>query len=321
MTTPLPAQAMRIGELAARTGVSVHVLRVWERRYGLLAPSRSAGGYRLYGPQDEWRVRTTVRLREEGLPAAQAAAAALQASRGLSLPAAPDTGNGDGADPVAATAEGVTQLRERLLQAVGEFDGTAAQAILDVSLEHLGVEATIADVIMPLLHEAGDRWAAGEFTVAQEHFASHLIRSRLSSLTLAWDAGTGPLAVLACPSGERHDLGLLSFGVVLSRSGWRVRYLGADTPMATLGSAVEALAPDIVVLCGVREEPLRAAADHLDELTEGAAKAMAASQLVLAGAGATAEIADLLGATVLTGDPVESARRLAESRHPPAVSE
>lgn len=316
MATPPPT--MRIGELAARTGVSVHVLRVWERRYGLLTPSRSAGGYRMYGPQDEWRVRETARLREEGMPAAQAAATALQASRELP-PELADLGSTNGAaadqdDDSGADDGGPSRLRERLLRAIGEFDGTAAQAILDVALEHLGVEDAIAQVVMPVLHETGERWATGTFTVAQEHFASNLIRTRLSSLSLAWDAGTGPMAVLACPSGERHDLGLLAFGVVLGRAGWRVRYLGADTPLSTLGSAVQTLEPDLVVLSAVREQPLVEAADHLAELPGAAATALAAAHVIVAGAGATPEVAQRLGATLLAGDPVDVARRLAERR-------
>lgn len=323
MSTPLPT--MRVGELAARTGVSVHVLRVWERRYGLLTPSRSAGGYRLYGPQDEWRVRETARLREEGMSAAQAAATALQTSRGLpgNLAELGDLGDpqtpGDGipadrSGPDGAGDEGVARLRGRMLQAIEEFDGTAAQAVLDVALEHLGVEGTIADLVMPVLRETGSRWADGRFSVAQEHFVSNLLRARLSSLGLAWDAGTGPMAVLACPSGERHDLGLLAFGVVLGRAGWRVRYLGADTPLATLASAVSALEPALVVLSSVFEQPLAEAADHLHQLAPDAAAALARAQVVLAGAGATPQVAERLGATILQGDPVEAARQLAGRR-------
>lgn len=358
MTTPSPT--MRIGELAARTGVSVHVLRVWERRYGLLTPSRSAGGYRLYGPQDEWRVRETARLREEGMSAAQAAATALRTSRSLPLdlgdlddlggPGGPagsgdpggagtsaegragdgrpgtdgvdgardadDAGGDGGTDDRAdgTTDAGLARLRDRLLRAIAEFDGTAAQAVLDVALEHLGVEATIADLVMPVLRQTGDRWASREFTVAQEHFASNLIRTRLSSLGLAWDAGTGPMAVLACPSGERHDLGLLAFAVVLGRTGWRVRYLGADTPLETLGSAVTALEPDLVVLSSVVEQPLAEAADRLAELPPAATEALGRAQVVVAGAGATPEVAERLGAILLEGDPVEAARELAERR-------
>ncbi|WP_162801953.1 B12-binding domain-containing protein [Ornithinimicrobium murale] len=302
--TTAPA-TMRIGELAARTGVSAHVLRVWERRYGLLTPIRSTGGYRLYGPSDEWRVRETVRLRTTGLATAQAAAAALSASRQASDDPTSTRSVAHGARGGAAPA-----LRERLLSSIGAFDDGAAHAVLDAALEQLGVEEALQEVILPVLHETGERWASGSFTVAQEHFASHVVRHRLASLALAWDAGTGPLAVLACPPGEQHELGLLAFGVVLGRAGWRVRYLGADTPVATLASAVETLGPELVVLSAVQTQPLVDTADHLDQLSESAAQALRSAHLVVAGAGATTPVAERLGATLLTGDPVDAALRV-----------
>lgn len=300
---------MRIGELAARTGVSVHVLRVWERRYGLLTPTRSTGGYRLYGPSDERRVREAVRLRELGVPTVQAAAAALAASRQAAPPASERTDVRAG----VLSVDQVDQLRERVLEAVAEFDDTAAHAALDNALEHLGVEETLREVVLPVLHETGNRWADGTLTVGQEHFVSNLVRGRLSTLALAWDVGTGPLAVLACPSGEQHDLGLLAFGVILGRAGWRVRYLGADTPVDTLASAVQSLRPDLVVLSGVQPGPLATAADEIGRLGESAQRALRATRLVVGGAGATVEVAERLGATRLTGDPVEAARLVVPS--------
>ena len=310
---------MRIGELATRTGVSVHVLRVWERRYGLLTPIRSTGGYRLYGPSDEWRVHETVRLRATGVSTAQAAAAALTASRQQSAPerataqdqdvstAPANTSHESTKTDLGAPAEGMGTFREQLLEAIGAFDDSGAHAALDAALEQLGVEEALRHVVLPVLQETGVRWADGSFTVAQEHFVSNLVRSRLSTMTLAWGSGTGPLAVLACPSGEQHELGLLAFGVVLGRAGWRVRYLGANTPVATLASAVSSLRPDLVVLSAVQTEPLAAAADALGQLSPSAQSALKEAHLVIGGAGATAQIAAQLGALLLDGDPVEAA--------------
>ncbi|USQ82096.1 MerR family transcriptional regulator [Ornithinimicrobium faecis] len=305
----MAAATMRIGELATRTGVSVHVLRVWERRYGLLTPRRSTGGYRLYGPSDEWRVRETVRLRATGVSTAQAAAAALAASRQSGPHDSARSGEGTAtARDAPATAVERGRLRDHLLEAIDQFDGSAAHAVLDVTLEQLGVEEALRGVVLPVLHETGVRWADGTFTVAQEHFASNLVRSRLATLTLAWDGGSGPLAVLACPPGEQHELGLLAFGVVLGRAGWRVRYLGADTPVDTLTSAVQSLRPDLVVLASVQTDPLAAAADELGRLDRSAQRALRAAHFVVGGAGATQEVAEQLGAVLLDGDPVEGAR-------------
>ena len=73
---------LRIGELSKRAGVSPELLRAWERRYGLLRPTRSAGGLRLYSPADVERVRLMRQHLAEGLAAAEAAALALRAGVG-----------------------------------------------------------------------------------------------------------------------------------------------------------------------------------------------------------------------------------------------
>ena len=93
-----------------------------------------------------------------------------------------------------------------------------------------------------------------------------------------------------------------------------MRYLGADTPLATLGSAVATLEPDVVVLSSVREQPLTQAADLLQELPATAAEALARAHVYIAGGGATPQVAERLGATLLQGDPVEAVRQLAERR-------
>ena len=69
---------LRIGELSRRSGVSPELLRAWERRYGLLRPTRSSGGLRLYSPDDLERVRSMQRHLASGLAAAEASALASE---------------------------------------------------------------------------------------------------------------------------------------------------------------------------------------------------------------------------------------------------
>src|SRR5437868_9569837 len=73
--------ALRIGEFARRAGVSPELLRAWERRYGLLQPIRTEGGFRLYTVDDADRVARMQRGLEEGLSAAEAARRALTETR------------------------------------------------------------------------------------------------------------------------------------------------------------------------------------------------------------------------------------------------
>src|SRR3954462_648307 len=227
----------RIGQLASRTGVDPELLRKWESRYALLEPERSSGGFRLYSREDEPRVRLMRRHLARGYAAAEAAELARE---GVVAPS-----------PARLTPRlpaGVLRRSSRLLRkGPGDFDEGAAQRALDDLFEAFTLDAVLRDGILPFLREIGDAWAAGRATPGQEHFASTIVEARLLSLTRGWGSGSGPRALLGCPEGERHTLGLLAFGLALSRRGWRITYLGGDTPTASLAHAAAKTAPATTV--------------------------------------------------------------------------
>ena len=142
----------------------------------------------------------------------------------------------------------VGDLRRELQAALDTMEGDRSHRAFDWMLAALSVETAMQEILVPYLHDLGDRWARGEVSVAQEHFASNLIRGRLMGLARDWAAGEGPSVVLACPPGEAHDLGLIMFGIEIARLGWRVTFLGADTPIETLADVIRALRPSLVVL-------------------------------------------------------------------------
>jgi methanogenic corrinoid protein MtbC1 len=120
--------------------------------------------------------------------------------------------------------------RLELRAALDAFDEPRAQLILDRLLAVATVDTVLGEVILPYVRELGDRWASGEASIAQEHFASGVLRGRLLGLGRGWGQGIGPLALLACLPGEQHDLGLIAFGLALEARGWRIANLGSDTP-------------------------------------------------------------------------------------------
>jgi DNA-binding transcriptional MerR regulator len=288
-----PATLLRIGELSRRLGVSEHVLRAWERRYGLPEPVRSEGGYRLYSSADVARIRRMQTHIADGLSTAQAARVTL-----AEQPDTPPAGTSAGASvtgPVAAA--------EALALALDVFDEPAAQAALDRLLSDYTVETVLRDVLLPYLRRLGERWASGEVSVAHEHFASNLLRGRLTSLARGWGNGNGPTAVLACAPGEQHDLPLLMLGIALNRLGWRIVYLGGDTPIDVLSHVAVQSRPDLVVLALTNPQRLRG---HLKQLTQLANTL----PLAIAGAGATSALAKQTGAQLLTMDPVAAAEHV-----------
>ena len=127
----------------------------------------------------------------------------------------------------------------------------------------LSLDALLADVMLAAMREIGRRWESGEVGIGEEHFASNLIRARLVALARGWGAGAGPLAVLACPPGEQHDLGLIAFGLALRARGWRIAYLGQDTPIESAAQTAERLDARLVVLAAATADALR---PHVAEL-------------------------------------------------------
>ncbi len=282
---PEESASLRIGEFARRVGVSADVLRSWERRYGVLNPHRSEGGFRLYSDADAARVAVMRRALDRGLSAAEAAHVALHE------PSRPDHGVlGD------ATA--------RLLAAIRGYDEAEMHAILDESLEAFGIEAVLRDLVLPTLHRVGAEWAAGRLEISQEHFASHLIRGRLLSLARLWGRGGGPLALLACAPGEAHDISLLAFGLVLRSHGWRILFLGADTPIDTVIDAARDTRPSAAVFASFDAARLEAQSDGLAELG-------VIAPLMLSGPGVPDALCSRLGARRLRGGVVAAAGEVA----------
>jgi MerR family transcriptional regulator, light-induced transcriptional regulator len=282
---------LRIGELSRRSGVSPELLRAWERRYDLLQPTRSEGGLRLYSQADLERVQAMQRYLATGLAAAEAAG----------LAGAEDV---PGAEPAISPRA----AREALAAALSAFDEARAQAALDALFAGVTLDAALSTVIVPYLHDLGDRWESGEASVAEEHFASGVIRGRLLGLARDWGRGLGPRALLACAPGELHDLGLIAFGLALRTRGWRIGYLGADTPLDSLHSAAAALAPAFVVVSSVSAESLSRHAGDLKQLADS-------YTVCLGGKGAATAAVDF-DVLRLNGDLTEEAERLTElARH------
>jgi MerR family transcriptional regulator, light-induced transcriptional regulator len=278
---------LRIGELSKRTGVSPELLRAWERRYGLLQPDRSAGGLRLYTSDDLQRV---VRMQQHLSAGIAAAEAAALAAAGESEP------EGLAFDAAAA--------RRDLGTALEAFDEPYAQAVLDSLLSMTTLDSLLAEVLLPYLHELGERWERGEISVAQEHFASAVLRGRLLGLARGWGRGFGPRALLTCLPNEGHDLGLIAFGLALRDRGFRIAYLGADTPIESVVSAADVVAPAWVVLSAVDPARYREFRSELRALAR-------AHRICIGGPGATEVEAQTIGATALAGGAVDEAERLA----------
>jgi methanogenic corrinoid protein MtbC1 len=127
------------------------------------------------------------------------------------------------------------------------------------------------------------------------------------SLARGWGTGTGTRALLACPAGENHTLGLVGFGIALARRGWRITFLGENTPASSIEHAARQVRPALVMLAAAQAAPFAASAEELESLA-------AARRTAIAGAGASESLARRIGAEYIRTDPVTAAGSFAPAR-------
>ena len=239
----LPRHPVRL--VSERTGLSPHVLRIWERRYQAVAPGRSAGGQRLYSDADIERLRLLHLATEAGrnishivtLPDADLRAmvrADQEAER--SAPSRSQV-----AGPPADDAALAGSLLQVAVEAVERLDAGLLEGALRRGIARLGLPGTVDRMITPLLIGIGERWHAGQLNPAHEHLATAVIRRVLDGVLQDCAAGGAarPRIVVATPSGQFHELGALLAAAEAASAGWQVTVLGVDLPLADISRAVE----------------------------------------------------------------------------------
>jgi methanogenic corrinoid protein MtbC1 len=280
-----------IGEVSRRTGVSVDVIRAWERRYGLLAPRRSPSNFRLYTTEDIGRLRLMRLYTEQNMPRWRAAELVQRV-----VATAFDRNPGVPASDV--------DLAVHALQAsLEQFDAAPADRLLEGLAAIFPPAVILRDVVLPYLRELGERWRNGAASVAQEHFASSFLESWMLGAARGWTRAGGRRAVLACVPGEQHVLGLIAFGIALRDLGWSITFLGRDTPLPAASNATAAVRADALVLTATLAESLAAVVDEV--------VAIAAEQPVLVGGPASAGgVPGIAAARILPVDVLSAAQSL-----------
>jgi MerR family transcriptional regulator, light-induced transcriptional regulator len=241
-----------------RTGVPATTIRAWERRYGYPMPRRDTGGQRLYSERD---IQGILWLSE-------------QTGHGVAISRAVAMLRGGYAAPVSSAAASAqaprsfASVRSDILHALLALELDRAEAVLAEAFAMYSVEDVCLHIFEPLLVEVGDRWHAGELSIADEHHATGFVRARLFALLNAYQraGAAGPLVLLACAPEEWHEIGVLLVSVFLARRGVAVRYFGPNLPVEALASLVEQHHPAVVALSAQSRETarkLRAAAQLL----------------------------------------------------------
>lgn len=215
-----------------KTGLSAHVIRIWEKRYGAVTPQRTGTNRRLYSDEEIERLTLLRRLSETGHSIGYVAKLPTERLHALLQQSS------DAVPPTPATSDTAAPLLNRALSAVRALDPTALDAALREAELQLGGQGVLVRLISPLAKIVGDEWRDGSITAAHEHFATAAIRNFLSRSTRSF-AGShnAPTLIVATPAGQMHELGALLASAAAGNLGWRVIYLGASLPAADIAHA------------------------------------------------------------------------------------
>jgi DNA-binding transcriptional MerR regulator/methylmalonyl-CoA mutase cobalamin-binding subunit len=282
-----------IRQASLRSGVSIPLVRAWERRYGVVRPERTSGGYRVYDDEAVATLQAMRRLVDEGWQPS-VAAAALRA----------------GSAPVSASTPSVgaepALLAQRFAAAATRYDREAIESLLDEMTARGTFEATVDEFLLPAVASLGDLWERGRLDVAAEHAASAAVMRRLAA---AFDAAgrtaRGPLTIVGMPPNGRHELGALAFAIALRRRGIAVVYLGPDVPVGSWVHAVSASGAAAAVVGAVTADDADAARSVAEAVHAKSPKA-----LIAVGGDAAELLSGVPGLTVLPRSVVRAAAQV-----------
>jgi MerR family transcriptional regulator, light-induced transcriptional regulator len=214
--------------VARRTGLSAHVIRIWEKRYGAVEPERTSTNRRLYSDEQIERLQLLRELTRAGQSIGYVAKLPTEGLRQL----AATTPAGEARAPkTPGAAEEPSSFLNDCLAAVRALDAHALEQALTRSETGLGAVGMLQRVAAPLAKAIGDSWREGTITAAHEHFASVVLRTHLARATRPFaTGGSEPVLVVTTPAGQLHELGALLAAAMAANLGWHVMYLGASLP-------------------------------------------------------------------------------------------
>jgi methanogenic corrinoid protein MtbC1 len=275
--------------VAQRTGLSPHVIRVWERRYQAVAPGRTEGNQRLYSEDEVTRLELLRDATQAGHGIGRVAQ--LPEEKLRALVGLPHGVQSRRSPALSEKKENAGELVMQALQSIAELDSARLEAILNQAAVNLGQMAFLNDVVAPLAQQTGERWVSGTLSAAHEHMASAVIRSTLSNTARALAVHpSAPHLVAATPAGQLHEIGAAMATTLAVHQGWRVTYLGSSLPATEIAGAAKQSGARAVALSIVypHDDP------HLNEELKNLRAFLPAGVKILVGGRAASAYADVL---------------------------
>lgn len=212
-----------IKELEKLSGIKAHTIRIWEKRYNLIEPERTATNIRFYSDNDLKKIINVSTLNASG----------------LKISAIAQLNDHDLTDKVYALSLQQTNGDVHIDKLITSMlDLNEQQFIDDLNLleSKFGFEETIVQVVYPFLVKIGVLWQTENITPAHEHFISNIIRQRIivGIASLKIPGPKSKRVILYLPENELHEIALLFFHYMVRKAGCLSFYLGQSVPLPDL---------------------------------------------------------------------------------------
>jgi len=250
----------RIHRVAKLTGLSKDVIRIWERRYGLVKPSRSSNRYREYSDEEVALLRFVKAQMEQG-----ATIGSLAVEGHDSLVARMRI-----ATPVSAEDQKPHErLLDDLMGSLDPLDKAGFERRLNGAVAVIPFEEAVQRILLPLQRRIGELWHQGLLDIGVEHYVTKIVQQKLFSVMNQLPVNeSGPRVLIACPEGETHEIGAQAVAYIAAIKGCHVYYLGPNLPSSDLVIFCEKIKPDLVLLSLTEVKPEAAALQQLKELEQ-----------------------------------------------------
>jgi len=228
----MPEVQCSIHLAAQKSGVTPHVIRIWEKRYEAVSPQRTGTNRRLYSGRDINRLRLLRIAVQAGHRIGNIARLSDQQLSELAPETAPIE------SPLRLNHRTARDLVPTSLAAVQALDESALEGALDQALLAYGGHGLLANLVAPLAQEIGSLWRDGTMTAAHEHFATSVLRTFLLKRFRSFPGNEGtPCLISVTPAGQVHELGAVIVTAAANDVGWNAVYLGASLPAAEIAGA------------------------------------------------------------------------------------
>jgi len=246
-----------IKDLEKLTGIKAHTIRIWEKRYAVVKPSRTDTNIRYYCDNDLKKLLNISVLLKQGLKISRLAelSDAELNEKILNLSYQPSSYDAQ-IDNLIAAMISLDDFK---------FDRTMTSATLSI-----GFENTILKIIYPFLERIGILWQTGSVNPAQEHFVSNILRQKMLvaiDSQVAKPKNDAARFLLFLPENELHELGLLFYSYLVRKHGHKIIYLGQSVPFDDLIEVSNYKMPDVLLTYFTTSKPQKELIEYINKLS------------------------------------------------------